>query len=262
MLSALLGSKNIEKILFFLLINEKGYGTQLQRLLNTPLTPIQKGFAKLEKAGVVQSFYEGKIRFYRFNSVYPLKKEFEQFLRKAYELLAPQEKRKYYIAEIPSSARATLNFKQAQDVLLLCWQRLKAVKMLLINAKLHTEIPIKKGKGDAKVIEENPSVILFQESGVWQIENDQEIQFSNSLRWTLDLASGTIGLEHLRHGATKPVFLFHLKPKSETLLVSVDSHLSGPNAYFGQIQLGAHFLQLSWKIIGPKRNDRIECLYM
>jgi hypothetical protein len=261
MLSVLFGSKNIEKILFFLLINEKGYGTQLQRLLNTPLTPIQKGFAKLEKAGIVQSFYEGKTRFYCFNPVYPLRKELEQFLRKAYELLTPQEKRKYYIVEIHSTSRTALNFKQAQDSLLLCWQRLKAVKMLLVNVKLHNEAPIKRGKGDVKVVEESPSVVLFQESGMWQMENDREIQFSNSLRWTLDLASGTIGLEHLRLGAAKPVFLFHLKPKSATLLASVDSHLSGSNAYFGQVGLGVHFLQLSWKIIGPKKNDRIECLY-
>lgn len=168
MLTALLGSKNIEKILFFLLINEKAYGTQLQRMLNTPLTPIQKGFAKLEKAGVVQSFHEGNTRSFRFNPVYPLKKELEQLLRKAYELLTPQEKRKYYLAEASSSARAVLSFKQVQDVLLLCFQRLKAVKMLLINAKLHPETLIKKGKGDVKVIEETSSVILFQESGMWQ----------------------------------------------------------------------------------------------
>jgi hypothetical protein len=260
MLSALMGSKNIAMILFFLLINEKGYGTQLQRLLDTPLTPIQKAFAKLEKAGVVQSFFEGKTRFYRFNPVYPLKKELEQFLRKAYELLTPQEKRKYYIPEIHSSGRATLNFKRAQDSLLLCWNRLKTVKMLLINAKLHTETWIKKGKGDVKVIEESPSILLFQENGTWQMD-DREIQFSNSLRWTLDVSSGTISLEHLRHGAAKPVFLFHLKPKRDTLLASIDSHLCGSDAYFGQIQLGPHFLQLSWKIKGPKKNDRIECLY-
>jgi hypothetical protein len=133
--------------------------------------------------------------------------------------------------------------------------------MLLINAKLHNELSIKKGKGDVKVVEEGPAALLFQENGVWQMENDQEIQFSNALRWTLDLASGTIGLEHLRHGADKPVFLFHLKPKRETLLASIDSHLSGANAYFGQVQWGPHFLQLSWKIVGPKKNDRIECLY-
>lgn len=262
MLSVLLGSKNVEKILYFLLVNEKCYGTQLHRFLNTPLTPVQKGLAKLEKAGVVQSYYEGKTRFYRFNPVYPLKKELEQFLRKAYELLSPQEKRMYYLAENPSPEKRSLNFKQSQDSLLLCWNRLKTVKMLLINAKLHSEAAIKRGKGDVKVLEEvDSSTIIFQENGLWEMENDREIQFSNLLRWTIDLTSGTIGLEHLRRGASKPVFLFHLKPKRETLLTSIDSHLCGSDAYFGQVQLGPHFLQLSWKIVGPKKNDRIECLY-
>ncbi len=262
MLSALFGSKNIEKILYFLLVNEKGYGTQLHRFLNTPLTPIQKGFAKLEKAGVVQSFYEGKTRFYRFNPVYPLKKELEQVLRKGYELLTPQEKRLYHISDEHSLRGTPLNFKQAQDALLLCWNRLKAVKMLMINAKLHREAAVKRGKGDVQVVEESPSQLLFQENGIWQMECDKEMQFSNALRWTLDLSSGTIGLEHLRHGAAKPVFLFHLKPKRETLLVSIDSHLCGSDAYFGQVDLGPHFLQLSWRIVGPKKNDRIECLYL
>jgi hypothetical protein len=112
-----------------------------------------------------------------------------------------------------------------------------------------------------KVVEEGPSAIYFHESGVWQMENGREIQFSNTLRWTLDLGSGTIALEHLRHGAGKPVFLFHLKPKKESLLSSIDSHLCGADAYFGQVQIGPHFLQLSWKIVGPKKNDRIESLY-
>jgi hypothetical protein len=154
-----------------------------------------------------------------------------------------------------------MNFKQAQDSLLFCWNRLKAVRMLLINAKLYNEASIKRGKGDVKVIEEGTSVISFQELGAWQMDNDKEIQFSNTLRWTLDLSSGTIGLEHLRFGAAKPVFLFHLKAKTESLLASIDSHLCGSDAYFGQLQIKSHFLQLSWRIVGPKKNDRIECLY-
>jgi hypothetical protein len=262
MLSALLGSKNIEKILYFLLINERGYGTQLHRYLNTPLTPIQKGFAKLERAGVLQSFYEGKTRFYRFNPVYPLKQELEQFLRKGYELLTPQEKRLYHISDTHPLSRAPLTFKQSQDALLLCWNRLKGVKMLMMNAKLHREAAIKRGKGDVCVTEESPSVLLFQENGHWQVENESEIQFSNVLRWSLDVSSGMISLEHLRPSAAKPIFLFHLKPKRETLIASIDSHLCGSDAYFGQVELGPHFLQLSWRIVGPKKNDRIECLYL
>lgn len=261
MLSSLLGSKNIEKILYFLLINEKCYGTQMHRLLNTPLTPIQKGLSKLEKAGLIQSVYEGKTRYYRFNPVYPLKKELESLLRKAYEMLPLQEKRSYYIPENNFSQSPLLSFKQAQDTLLQCWSRLKSVESLQTQAGLHSDPRVQRGRADVKVVEESPSVIYFQESGVWQMENGREIQFSNTLRWTLDLSSGTIALEHLRYGTGKPVFLFHLKPKKESLLVSIDSHLCGSDAYFGQVQIGDGYLQLSWKILGPKKNDRIESLY-
>lgn len=261
MLSTLLGSKNMEIVLYFLLVNEKCYGMQLHRLLSTPLTPIQKSLAKLEKAGVIQSLYEGKTRFYRFNPNYPLKKELEQFLRKGYELLPSHEKRKYFAAGDHFPQNSPLDYKQSQDTLLRCWDRLKTVKLLLINAKLDAGDSHKRGKGDVRVLEESTSVIYFQESGVWQLENGKQIQFSNTLRWTLDLSSGTIALEHLRLGVDHPVFLVHLKPKNESMLASVDSHLNGSNAYFGGVQIGPHFLQLSWRIVGPKKNDRIECLY-
>jgi len=259
MLSELMGSKNIERILFFMLVNERCYCTQLHRLLGTPLTPIQKGLSKLEKTGVIQSLYEGKTRYYRFNPVYPLKKEFECLLRKAYEILPVQEKRKYYILESTFSASPSMEFKEYQETLLQCWSRLKSVDSLQTHAKLSSDASGKHGRADVRVVEEGTSVIHFYESGVWQLE--KEIQFSNTLRWTLDLSSGTIGLEHLRRGATKPVFLFHLKPKKKSLLVSVDSHLCGSDAYFGQIRLGPQYLQLSWKIVGLKKNDRIESLY-
>lgn len=261
MLSSLLGSKTLERVLFFLLINEKCYPTQLHRLLSTPLTPVQKGLAKLEAEGIVHSVYEGKTRFYRFNPQYPLKKELEQLLRKAYELLPIQEKRSYYAPESTFSPLGDLSFKKAQDILLECWSRLKGVIRLHMTARLLQDTSGKKGEGSVKVVEEGASVLLFQESGDWEMENGQRMQFSNMLRWTLDVASGTIGLEHLRRGASKPVFLFYLKPKKEGLLVSVDSHLCGADAYFGQVQMGPHFLKLGWKIVGPKKNDRIESLY-
>lgn len=260
MLSSLFGNTNMQKILFFLLINEKCYGTQMHRLLDTPLTPLQKGLMRLEKAGVVQSFYEGKTRFYRFNPVYPLKKELEGLVRKAYELLPLHEKRVYYVPQAHFAKEPPLSFKQAQDSLLKCWSQLKAVQHLQTHAKLVSDPTLKQGKADVKVSQESPSVICFQECGVWQMENGREISFSNTWRWTLDLSSGTIALERLGQGK-KPVSLFHLKPKKENLLASIDSHLCGSDAYFGQVQLGPHFLQLSWKILGPKKNDRIETSY-
>lgn len=262
MLSALLGSKNLEHILYFLLINEKCYGTQMHRLLETPLTPLQKGLTKLEKAGVIQSFSEGKTRYYRFNAVYPLKKELESLLRKAYESLPLHERRKYYVPEASFSQSPLLSFKQSQDTLLKCWNRLKSVVTLQTAAKLHASPHGKRGTADVKVVEESPSVIYFHESGVWHVENGKEIHFSNTLRWTLDISSGTIALEHLRYGASKAVFLFHLKPQKQALLTSIDSHLCGCDAYFGQVQIGPNYLQLSWKILGPKKKDRIESLYL
>lgn len=262
MLSALLGSQNLEKILYFLLINEKCYGTQLSRLLNAPLTPLQKGLEKLEKMGMLQSYYEGKTRYYRFNPVYPLKKEVELLLRRAYEMLSHQEKKQYYIADSSIAGVSALSYKQAQEALLECWSRLKSVSVLQTHARHGSDsLSGKQGRADVKVFLESHSVICFHENGVWTLDSDKQIQFNNTLRWTLDLSSGTIALEHLRHGASKPVFLFHLKPQKPSLLVSIDSHLCGADAYFGQIQMGSHYLQLSWKIIGPKKNDRIESLY-
>lgn len=256
MLSTLLGSQNVEKILYFLLINEKCYGTQLHRFLATPLTPIQKGLERLEKAGVVKSTYEGKTRFYQFNPAYPLKEGLENLLRKAYDLLPLHEKKKYYAIEQTPKGRTVLSTKQSQDTLFACWNRLKNVKMLLIHAKLLTSS--KRGKGDVKVVEENETSLCFHETGSWEEEN---MQFSNTLRWTLDVASGTIALEHLRFGVAKPVFLVHLKPKREGHLESIDSHLCGPHTYFGKVQITPHFLNLRWRIIGTNRNDRIECFY-
>lgn len=261
MLATFMGSQNVEKILFFLLINEKCYGTQLHRFLNTPLTPIQKGLERLEKAGVLKSVCEGKTRFYQFDPLYPLQKEVEILLRKAYELLPSQEKRKYYVIEEKSSLAAPLDLKTAQETLLRCWNRLKTVKMLLMNAKLHSEEKMRRGKGDVKVIEDDLSTVSFQEGGSWEMEGGKELAFSNMLRWKLDVASGTIALEHFRPGFLKPVFLVHLRPKQESLLESVDSHLCGTDTYFAKVQIAPHFLQLSWRIVGPRKNDRIECLY-
>lgn len=93
MLKSLFGNRNVERILLFLLVNEKCYGTQIQTLLRVPLTPVQKALARLEKEGVVSSRFEGKTRIYRFNPTFPLRFELETLLKKAYTLLPSQEKK-------------------------------------------------------------------------------------------------------------------------------------------------------------------------
>lgn len=93
MLKSLFGNRNVERILLFLFVNERCYGTQLQTLLRVPLTPIQKALLRLEKEGILQSDYEGKTRIYRFHPSCPLRWELEALLKKAYTLLPPQEKK-------------------------------------------------------------------------------------------------------------------------------------------------------------------------
>ena len=72
MLEGLCGNKNIQKVLLFLFVNNKCYGTQLQRLLKTPLTSLQNALARLEKGRVVISYCEGKTKLYQLNPAYPL----------------------------------------------------------------------------------------------------------------------------------------------------------------------------------------------
>lgn len=95
MLEVLCGNKNVQKVLLFLFVNGKCYGTQLRHLLQSSLTPIQKALLRLEKGGVILSNYEGKTRLYQFNPSYPLLPELEQLLKKAYTLLPPSEKKLY-----------------------------------------------------------------------------------------------------------------------------------------------------------------------
>ena len=78
MFEALFGNLNIQRILIFLYINSRCYGVQLHRLLNVPLTPIQKALQRLELGGIIVSYHEGKTRLYQFNPAFPLREELAQ----------------------------------------------------------------------------------------------------------------------------------------------------------------------------------------
>lgn len=96
MLEKLFGGKNIEKVFFFLLINQRCYGQQLSRIFNQSVSPFQKTLDRLESGGIVVSFLEGKTRIYQFNPRYPFLKELKDFISKSYEFLPQEQKDKYY----------------------------------------------------------------------------------------------------------------------------------------------------------------------
>lgn len=113
MLENLFGNAVIEKVLFYLLKNERTYPSEFSRILNIPLFSCQKAFERLEKGGVVVSTNEGKTRIYQFNPRYPLKNELFQFLEKAYTFLPQELREKYY--ELPIRKRPRRKGKPLND---------------------------------------------------------------------------------------------------------------------------------------------------
>lgn len=257
MLQALCGNKNVQKILLFLFVNGKCYGTQLHRQLKSPLTPIQKALLRLEKGGIITSYYEGKTRLYRFNAAYPLIHELEQLLKKAYTLLHPQEKKLYAVFH-------SEKINENKQALFTCWERLSKVHLLTFNAKTNSKDDSGwngKGKGEVSITREGDSVIVFSEKGTWQSKDSRQIDFSNVFRWSIDRHAGIISLEHLRRGPNNPVFLFHLVPSTMNSLTSADSHFCEGDVYFGKLFIDTHSLRLNWRVIGPKKNEEIDYYY-
>jgi hypothetical protein len=105
MLEPIFGTKNMEKVLFFLLMNQHCYGQQLSREFDEALSPFQKVLDRLENGGIVVSFLEGKTRSYQFNPRYPFLKELKSFLYKAYDFLPKEIKEKYYEPKIRKRPR-------------------------------------------------------------------------------------------------------------------------------------------------------------
>ena len=82
MLERLFGNVVIEKILFYLLANEKGYATQLKKALSIPLYSIQIALARLEQGAILVRHAQGKTQVYQFNPRYPFLDELKVFLKK------------------------------------------------------------------------------------------------------------------------------------------------------------------------------------
>lgn len=255
MLEGLFGNKNVQKVLLFLFVNSKSYGAQLHRTLREPLTSLQNALARLEKGRIIVSYLEGKTKLYRLNPAYPLHSELEQLLKKAYTLLPPQEKKLFSLIQ-----QEILTRRIQEPLLLSFWERLKSIKQLTLYAKSHTGWN-GKGAGEVLVSKENETALLFQERGAWQMQKGEQISFSNTFRWTLDQSAGMISLEHLRLGPNAPVFLFHLAPTDGHLMASVEAHLCEEDAYSAQAVWDRHSIHLTWRAIGPKKNENMEYFY-
>lgn len=96
MLEYLFGNAIIEKILFYLLVNEECYPSKLKEVFQTPLFSFQRALARLEKGGVIVSHRKGRTLLYQFNPRYPFLEELKQFLERAYDGFPQDIRDKYY----------------------------------------------------------------------------------------------------------------------------------------------------------------------
>ncbi|NGX59732.1 MAG: hypothetical protein KR126chlam3_00889 [Chlamydiae bacterium] len=109
MLEKLFGNAVIEKILFYLLVNQKGYATELKKKLGIPLYSIQIALARLEQGGIVVRQPHGRTQVYQYNPRYQFLNELQAFLKKAYDSLPQDLRKKFYKTAIERDRAEKVN---------------------------------------------------------------------------------------------------------------------------------------------------------
>lgn len=83
MLEPILGSKNAERVLLYLLARQQGYTREIARFWEADPDSVHKQLVRLERGGVLDSKSAGRTRIYRFNPRYSFLKELKNLLSKA-----------------------------------------------------------------------------------------------------------------------------------------------------------------------------------
>jgi DNA-binding transcriptional ArsR family regulator len=96
MFEQLFASRIVEKILFYLIANEKSFASELKRSFGIPIFGIQRALTRLENQGILVSIVEGNNRLYYWNPRYPFLNEFKKLIEKAYSTLPDEVKKTYY----------------------------------------------------------------------------------------------------------------------------------------------------------------------
>lgn len=91
MLEPILGSKNAERVLMYILARDQGYARGIARFFGADPDSTQKQLSRLELGGVLVSKLEGRTRLYRFNPRYSFLKELKALLNKALLFYPPEE---------------------------------------------------------------------------------------------------------------------------------------------------------------------------
>jgi len=97
MLEPILGSKNAERVLMFILAREQGYTREIARFSGADPDSVQKQLVRLELGGLLISQSAGRTRLYRFNPRYSFLKELKALLNKALTFYPPDEQERLMV---------------------------------------------------------------------------------------------------------------------------------------------------------------------
>ena len=91
MLEPILGSKNAERVLLFILARKEGYNREIARFFASDPDSIHKQLIKFESGGIIVGRRAGRTILYSFNPRYPFLKELKPLLEKALTFYPPDE---------------------------------------------------------------------------------------------------------------------------------------------------------------------------
>ena len=108
MIESLLGSKNAERVLIYILAREEGYAREIASFYGTDLKSIQMQLDKFEKSRVLASRTVGRTRPYIFNPRYPFLNELKALLEKALSFYSAKEQQELTMNRRRPRARGKL----------------------------------------------------------------------------------------------------------------------------------------------------------
>jgi DNA-binding transcriptional ArsR family regulator len=98
MFEALFGNQTVEKVLLFLWRHQEGYARGMAERFALPVNAIQQQLRRLEEGNVVVSRQLGRTRLYQLNPRYPLRRELEGLLEKAFSFVPSVLVQKHFTA--------------------------------------------------------------------------------------------------------------------------------------------------------------------
>lgn len=141
-------------------------------------------------------------------------------------------------------------------------RRVKKSEHLSVCRKIPPSHAPKKGEAEVTISDVSEDALTLFERGIWYAQDPRkEMAFTNALRFSFLKGGSKIALEHLRYGKTHPVLLFELEKIGPNLFRSFKPHVCKEDIYTGSVLFDAHFIQLSYQVMGPEKNSSFTVVY-